>query len=54
MNLYICKTLVKLISLHNKVTGDRDFEYSDGNTGVRGLGSLRDSMKRKHGKEEVM
>lgn len=49
--LYVCKTGLKLISLHSKVTSDRNFEYSSGNTEERGLGSLRSSMKRKYEKD---
>lgn len=37
MNLYICKTGLKLISLHYKVTSDRDFEYSGVSTWGEGF-----------------
>lgn len=35
--MYICKTDLKQISLHKKVTSDRDFEFSGGNTWEEGF-----------------
>lgn len=44
MNLHVCKSGMKLISLLYEVTGYGDFEYSGGNTRERGLESLRSNV----------
>lgn len=48
LNEFVYVQNSKPIFLCNGVTSDGHFEYSGGNTGERGLGSLRNSINRKY------